>query len=496
MSGGGWVTTQFPRSPQLSGWEAPLRFEGDVYDLEITGEVPRELDGSFFRVAPDPQYPPRLGDDIFFNGDGAVSSFRIKDGHVDFRQRYVQTDRYRAERAARRSLFGAYRNPFTDDPGVRGMSRGTANTNVVLHNRTLWALKEDSLPIAMDPQTLGTLGTSDFGGAITSTTFTAHPKIDPATGEMICFGYAAKGEATADIAYYVIDSGGSVIHEAWFEAPHAAMIHDLGVTENYVILPVMPLTSDLDRVKAGGMHFQWEPDLDIVFGVLPRRGGGEDVRWFRAPNGFPGHVLNAHERRGRILLDISLARGNMFPWFPPASGDLTDPGTLPSDIARILIDPARTDGETEVTCLVDVIAEFPHIDDRYAMHDYRHAFLAGIDRDSPLDLKRAVGMPFNTVFNALLHADAHSRTISTWAPGLCDTVQEPVFVPRSPASAEGEGFVLQIVNRLAEGRSDLVILDSTRIVDGPLAVARLPFRMKNGLHGNWYDATMFAPATD
>jgi carotenoid cleavage dioxygenase len=365
---------------------------------------------------------------------------------------------------------------------------------VVVHNRTLWALKEDSLPIAMDPQTLETLGPSDFNGAITSQTFTAHPKIDPATGEMICFGYAAKGEASPDIAYYVIDQDGTVVHQAWFEAPHAAMIHDMAVTENYVILPVMPLTSDLDRMKTGGMHFQWQPDLDIVFGVLPRRGGRSDVRWFRAPNGFPGHVLNAHENNGQILLDITLARGNVFPWFPPASGDVTDPGTLPADIARIVIDPARTDGETRMTRLFDIIAEFPHIDDRYAMHDYRHAFLAGIDRDSPLDLRRAVGAPFNTVFNALLHVDAHSGRVETWAPGVCDTVQEPVFVPRSAASAEGEGFVLQIVNRLAEGRSDLVILDSTRISEGLLAVARLPFRMKNGLHGNWHDARAFSRA--
>lgn len=35
-------------------------------------------------------------------------------------------------------------------------------------------------------------------------------------------------------------------------------------------------------------------------------------------------------------------------------------------------------------------------------------------------------------------------------------------------------------------------MDSTRISAGPLAVARLPFRMKNGLHGNWADASQTA----
>lgn len=431
------------------------------------------------------------GDDIFFNGDGSVCAFRIRDGHVDFKQRYVQTDRYKAELTARRSLFGSYRNPFTDDPSVAGMSRGTGNTNVLLHNGTLWALKEDSLPIAMDPETLETLGSSDFGGKVTSKTFTAHPKIDPVTGDMVCFGYAAKGEASADIAYYVIDTDGQVKKDVWFEAPHSAMIHDMAVTQNYVIFPIMPLTSDVDRLKAGAPHFQWEPTLDIVFGVLPRDGGADDVRWFRAPNGFPGHVLNAHEDKGKIYLDITLTQGNVFPWFPPATGNISDPGTLPAQVARIVIDPSRKNLEADVTELFPVVAEFPHIDDRYAMGEYRHAFLAGIDKNSPMDLSRAVGLPFNTVFNSLLHLDAQSGQVQHWTPGVSDTVQEPVFVPRSAEAAEGEGFVLQLVNRLAEGRSDLVILDSTRIADGPLAVARLPFRMKNGLHGNWSNASAF-----
>jgi carotenoid cleavage dioxygenase len=451
-----FVTKEFPDSAQLAGWEAPLRFEGDIYDLEIIGEVPADLDGTFFR------------------------------------QRYVHTDRYLAERAARQSLFGAYRNPFTEDPSVTGLSRGTANTNMVVHNGTLWALKEDSLPIAMDPVTLETRGPSDFDGAISSRTFTAHPKIDPRTGELICFGYAAKGETTADIAYYVIGVDGKVRREVWFEAPHAAMIHDMAVTENYVIFPVMPLTSDIDRLKAGGPHFQWQPTLDIVFGVLPREGKATDVRWFRAPNGFPGHVLNAHEVGGRIFLDVPLTQGNVFYWWPSAGDEVTDPGMLPAKIARIVLDPRRKNQEAEVTQLFGVTAEFPHIDNRYATVEYQHAFLSGIDPHSPLDLSRAIGQPVNTVFNALLHLDIHSGRVRSWAPGISDTVQEPVFVPRGPNAAEGEGFILQLINRLAESRSDLVVLDSTRIPEGPIATIRLPFRMKNGLHGNWASAAELA----
>ncbi|MHC3366836.1 carotenoid oxygenase family protein [Rhodococcus aetherivorans] len=489
------MTTEFPDVPALSGWEEPLRFEGEVRDLEIIGEVPAEIDGAFFRVAPDPVYPNRTGTDIFFNGDGNVGAFRIKDGNVDFRQRYVQTDRFLAERKAGRSLFGAYRNPFTDDPSVAGLSRSTANTNVVVHNGTLWALKEDSLPIAMDPETLETKGFSDFGGKMRSRTFTAHPKIDPHTGEMICFGYAAKGEALPDIAYYVISASGEVTHEAWFEAPYASMIHDMAITDNYVVFPVMPLGSSIERMKRGGMHFQWEPEWPVYYGVIPRRGNGEDVRWFRAPNAFPGHTLSAHEKDGRILLDISLTLGNVFPWFPPASGDVTDPATLPTRFARVALDLRSTTKEAETFELLDIIAEFPHIDDRFVGTDYRHGFFAGMDLSVPLRLDRVRNKPFNLVFNSLVHGDAHTGKVKYWTPGETDTVQEPVFVPRSANAAEGEGFVMLLVNRLAEGRSDLVILDSTDIEGGPLAVAKLPMRMKFGLHGNWADASTFTGVT-
>ncbi len=80
--------------------------------------------------------------------------FRFKDGHVDFRSRWVRTQRWNAQREARRSLFGMYRNPFTDDPSVKGLSRGTANTQVFFHHGRLMAFKEDSPPVVLDPLTL------------------------------------------------------------------------------------------------------------------------------------------------------------------------------------------------------------------------------------------------------------------------------------------------------------------------------------------------------
>lgn len=189
------AATTFPKDTgTFAGMNAPSRFEGDILDLEVTGTIPPEINGTFYRIQPDHRFPPLFEDDIHFNGDGAVTAIRIAGGHADFRQRYVQTDRFKAETAARGALFGRYRNPWTDNEAVKGVIRTASNTNVTFWRGMLLASKEDGPPFAMDPVTLETLGRYDFEGQIVTPTFTAHPKFDPRTGEMVCFAYEAGGD--------------------------------------------------------------------------------------------------------------------------------------------------------------------------------------------------------------------------------------------------------------------------------------------------------------
>src|SRR5207244_5183031 len=45
-------------NPFLGGNFAPWRMEGDAGDLEIRGELPRQLNGVFYRNGPNPAYEP------------------------------------------------------------------------------------------------------------------------------------------------------------------------------------------------------------------------------------------------------------------------------------------------------------------------------------------------------------------------------------------------------------------------------------------------------
>lgn len=247
--------TRFPETYVFSGINKPSRLEGDVFDLEVTGTIPKDLNATFYRIQPDQRFPPLFEDDIHFNGDGSVTAIRIANGHADFKQRYVQTDRYKAETAARRSLFGRYRNPFTDNESVKGVIRTASNTNITFWRGMLLATKEDGPPFAMDPVTLETLGRYDFEGQITAPTFTAHPKFDPDTGEMICYAYEAGGngnDGSLDIIMWTIDKDGKKTEEAFYKAPFAGMIHDIGVSENYVVMPLTPIKVNMDRMRKGG----------------------------------------------------------------------------------------------------------------------------------------------------------------------------------------------------------------------------------------------------
>jgi carotenoid cleavage dioxygenase-like enzyme len=129
-------------------------------------------------------------------------------------------------------LVGKYRNKYTD--AIEFHIRSTANTNIVYFNGNLLACKEDGPPFAMNPETLETIGLWDFDGQLESATFTAHPKFDPKTGEMVCFGYEAKGDGTPDVCYYTFDAHGKLLQTVWLISPVVAMIHDFAVTENYV----------------------------------------------------------------------------------------------------------------------------------------------------------------------------------------------------------------------------------------------------------------------
>lgn len=461
---------RFPQNKLFEGWGEPMRSESTIRGLEIIqGEIPAGLEGALYRNGADWQYPSKRPDDIFIDGEGMFHMFRFKDGQVDYLSRWVRTDRFALQERLRRSVFGRYRNRYTNAPEAAGVHMGTANTTAMFHAGHLYALKEDDHPYEIDPETLETIGRTDLNGQITSTSFTAHPKVDPITNELLAFSYQAKGDGTKDIVFYLFDKTGRKINEVWFEMPYAACVHDFAVTDEWVVFPFFPLITNMDHVKAGGAFYQWDPKQETVVALVPRYGSAEDIRWRRGPATSAGHMMNAFREGSKVHLDVCLYEGNCFPFFQTPEGETTPP--VPPFLTRLTFDLERNDPSFEKQRLCQVSSEMPRTDDRYQGRPYRYGYM--------IAYRSADGS------SSTARIDHATGKVDIWSPGPGDSVQECQFAPRTPDAAEGDGWLLVPVSRVSKGRSDLVVLDAQNIAAGPVATVKLPVRVRSTFHGCW-----------
>lgn len=474
----------FPQNPGFTEVLRPIRMQCDIADLEVEGEVPPELSGMFYRVHPDPQFAPVYEDDQFFNGDGMVSQFHFKNGRVDFRQRYAKTDKWKLENSAGKSLFGAYRNPMTDDPSVKGQIRGTANTNVLVHAKKLYAMKEDSPCLLMDPVSLETEGYTDFGGKLDIPTFTAHPKIDPKSGNFCGFGYSTGGLLSTGMSYFEIDPSGEVVQRFDFEAPYYAMVHDFGLTEEYAMFHIMPMTCTMEQLQELKPAWLFDPSLPFYIGVVRRDGDGSDLRWFKADRAYCAcHVMNAFNEGTVCHIDIPVSESTSLPFFPEVDGSY-DHEAAKSYLTRLSVDMASDSDAIKMTRLSEWVGEFPRIDDRQASMPYRHGWMLCYDFEKPYN---GSGGAFNDMLNSLVHFDLETGNSRSWYCGPDGAFQEPCFVPAREGSAEGEGYLVCLIDDHIRNYSDLAIFEALAVDKGPVARIKLPFRLRQGLHGNWCD---------
>jgi carotenoid cleavage dioxygenase-like enzyme len=470
------MSQPFPSNPYLSGNFAPILMECDAPDLPIVGALPKELRGTLYRNGPNPQYAPRDDRYHWFLGDGMIHAFRIEDGRVAYRNRWVRTTKFQLERAAGRALYGSWGNPATTDPSVVGKdSGGVANTNIVAHARRLLALEEAHLPVELDGQSLETKGYCDFAGKLKGR-FTAHPKIDPESGEMVFFAYSADGPFTRAMLYGVVDRHGALARLDRFEAPYSSMVHDFMVTKNHVVFPILPLTGSMERATQGKPGYAWEPERGAYLGVMRRDGTVADIRWFQGDPCYAFHPMNAWEEGSRILVDIMQYAAA--PLFPLPDGTPGDPAKADAYLCRWSLDLAGNSDRFKSERIDDLPGEFPRIDDRVAMAPYRHGYYAASARGGGRGVK----------YDSLAHRDRATgqRVLYTLPEG--DVFSEPVFVPRAANAAEGDGWLLATAYRGAEKRSDLLVFEAGALAEGPIATAQLSHRVPFGFHGNWLGA--------
>ncbi len=438
-------------SPWVQGAHAPVRDEVTVTELAVTGRIPVELDGRLLRNGPNPIGPVDPVRHHWFTGAGMVHGVRLRDGTAEwYRNRWVRTPDVT-------SVLGGPTcpSPFGDD--VRLFA---ANTNVIGLNGRTYALVEAGSPPVELTDELETVGASDFGGT-RGHPYTAHPKVDPATGQLHSVSYFwGWGD---QVRYEVVGTDGRVCHRADIPTGGPVMVHDVAITETRVVVFDLPVLFDLDAAMSGAqLPYRWSPSYQARLGILPLAGTADQVRWVDIESCWVFHALNAFDRGEQIVLDV-VRYDTVF------DVDTTGPADGPPRLERWVIDPAAGTVATEV--IDDATQEFPRVDERLVGRQHRYGYTAEIGvRFSPGGARR--------------HDMTTGRTEQhDFGPGR--VTGELVFVPRQAGAAEDDGWLLSIVHDAATDRSDVVILDASDFAGDPVATIHLPVRVPAGFHGNW-----------
>ncbi|MFB7721107.1 carotenoid oxygenase family protein [Nocardia sp. NPDC056100] len=439
--------------PYLTAHYEPVPDELTAHDLTVRGSIPPELSGRYFRNG----HNPKPGDvpTHWFKGAGMIHGLRLRDGRAEwYRNRWVRTP----------ALDGA---PLLREDGSMDLTASIAGTHIIEHAGRILALQEANLPFEMTPE-LDTVGPYDFGGKLT-TAMTAHPKQDPVTGELHFFGYSP---IPPHLVYYVAGPDGVILRQQIVEGAGPSLMHDFGITENYVVW--LDMSVIFDHAEQSGIPYRWSDDYRPRIGILPRSGGA--VTWFDVEPGALLHVSNAYEdESGRVVIEgprfDRSAWETGWKWWIGAPGYPSSPngGALQH---RYVLDPQV--GRARETMMDSLITDFPTINEDYIGRRNRYSYAVAF----PGAGLEGVG---------ILKYDNDSGKSELAATGAGRIPGEAVFVPAAGATSEDDGYLLTIVGDAASASSELLILDAHDITAPPIAAVELPRRVPGGIHGSWIE---------
>jgi 8'-apo-carotenoid 13,14-cleaving dioxygenase len=435
-------------NPYLTGVHTPMREELTIEDLPVAGSIPPALNGRYLRMGPN----PRKSDPAkyhWFSGDGMIHGISIENGRARwYRNRWIRSTS--VSKAMREKRVEGPRNAFD-----------TVNTNVVrFAGKTLGLVEAGSTP-EESGEMLETLRYTDFGGTLHGS-FTAHPHVDPLTGEMhgICYDVSR----WRSIRYVVVTSGGKVRREVKIPVRHGPMIHDSAFTQRFAIILDLPVTFSLWAAITGQTFpYRWRSSHAARVGLLPREGEASDIIWCPIDPCYVFHAVNSYDAPdGKVVLDV-IVHDRMF------SRTEAGPDSQRCGLERWMVDPA-TRKVARITLDPDP-QEFPRADERRLGQPYRYAY--------------TMAMTEWFLGTGLYKHDLMGGKRQTHDFGPHRHPCEFVFVPAHAQAEEDEGWLIGFVIDAKAKATDLVILDARDFETASQASIRIPHIVPAGFHGNW-----------
>eukprot|EP00002_Diphylleia_rotans_P033650 TRINITY_DN7172_c0_g4_i1.p1 TRINITY_DN7172_c0_g4~~TRINITY_DN7172_c0_g4_i1.p1 ORF type:complete len:527 (+),score=120.95 TRINITY_DN7172_c0_g4_i1:58-1638(+) len=468
-------------SPYLEGNYGPVSTEHAAVPLQVVeGEIPKDIDGMFVRNGPNPQFAPIWGHH-WFDGDGMTHGVRVSKGKAYYTNKYVRTEKFLRENKAGKALrfglgdFGSVWIFFrflvegvVERLGLKIFPNlCTANTSVKYHAGRFFSLVEASPPTHQTLPSLHTVGPFTFAGKYKSS-FTAHPKVDPETGEMLFFGYAA--DMPPYLRYAIADKSGAIIHNEAIDLPISVMMHDFAITTNYSIFMYLPLTFRVGRLLTGGELLAFEEESPAYFGIIPRYGTNQDVVWIQVKNCMVFHTMAAYEDKSDGSIVVI---GNRYEKLNIKLDQLTGGSSDFPVLYEWRFDIHRK--SVKERQLADEYTEFPTINEGLMGSYFRYGYCAQITRHDKLKISGLIKYDFQNL---------QSKKIMPFGKGI--TGGEGVFIEKKNPSGEDDGYLVTFTYNEATNSSEFIIVDAKSMK--LLCRLATPQRVPYGYHGTWVTA--------
>ncbi len=410
----------------LAGNFGPVAEEQTVTTLNVTGTIPEELIGRFVRNGPNPPGAVDEEKHHWFTGKGMVHGVRLNEGRAEwYRNRWVEGD--------------------------------SPNTNVIGHAGKTFAIVESGGAPAELTYELETVGNANWGGG-----YTAHPKVDPDTGELhaMCYDWANLQD---HIRYVVLDADATVTKALDVPMQGMSMIHDMSLTKNYAVIFDLPVTISFKALALGyNFPFRWDEEYESRIGLLPRDGTPDQIIWSSIDPCYAYHPMNAYEDEGgNVVIDIC-RYDTMFK--QDANGPF---GDSDPKLHRWTINPQLAKLSEDVIDTRNL--EFPRCHPELNSKPYRYGYTLKADTNT---------------FPAIVKHDMQTGESTEFVFGEGRHGAEPIFIPREDAKSEDDGYLMTYVYDEAADASELLIADALDLSRPALASVHVP-RVPYGFHGNW-----------
>ena len=460
--------------------------------LRVSGKIPDDLEGVYLRNGTNLQFEQTKGRYHMFNGAGMLHQVQIKAGKATYSNTYVKTPRYQIEDAMgqdqylhfgdlagggkaglARMAVAALKQRSGVLPALEVLESGSSTTAVQYHHGKLYCLQETGYPFALNTRLedgfliLDGDGQWDtFDGKLDSP-FTAHPKIDPVTGDW----YTFSTQFSSGRLYHSVVRQGELAQHSVIDQqkPALAFLHDYYLTEHHLVFPDLSLRfnpKDMFGPEKSPMVF--DASYKMRWGVIKRNHQpGDPVRWFTTEQpGHLWHVVNGwEETRDDGGTDIVL----FAPVFRsyPSNLPIHNPDEPHAKFNkwRLNLDSGQV---TEDRVLLEHFYERPSFNTAYIGKQNRYAYL--LDEEKEGMMGRGV----------LKYDMVNEREVAYFDYGEFYG-GEALFVPRVNASGEDDGYLLELL--MMADRAELLIIDAATMQE--MARLHLPQRVPFGVHSCW-----------